>query len=980
MEPAELRFDAANPSIPARKDHPDTATLILREQVKDALRSLAPHNIKYNELVGEGVDPGILQRLYEDIDQSILPAKPRSPAVEVGRVPDAQTNTRQSPRPAQHIPDLSAADSGQARQDIPTTADTTSTLRLVSSVSETNIVASVRKSPKPLTPAAVSTEKASSAPPSESVAIERKDRIAQLLAARTGKTVLPRPAAEKQQQFPAKSLQSASPVEPAKKLPSLRAKPPLPSPNPWIKPKNIAQTELIRQKMEALKRQALTKAQGQDTMKGLSVAPSPGRLEAQPLQSESVQYAAEVESSALGSQIPGLFMASGAYSSDPNDANERTEHVIAQGVDDSISMGSTATSLNQSISADFVNNLVRSPGGERVLPARLPQKRPLASDSFDEPMPPLKRPFGRKESNHKVEIVVSEDESEGEVEDVEMELDEESDEDKQTQQEDVPVVSLRERNIRNLPPLTDLPSAKHKVQSTSAIGTSASTAAQIPGKEKGKEELWKAKHQEIELMRKKIAEMEERRKAKQNATLAISPKVAEKAPPPVIRTSLTRYSQPARSPFDTKAKLSFHTLQSPILAASRPEDLPSTPSTPLFAIKEPLRADDLRQQLLRRKTTREGTPNAAEVELRQAQLKQKRQRLAELRREAERREAEIVEESRLLEAQLQAGLNDEESDGERSFMNGNVESDFGTSDHAAPDFVQNNAERHGAGESYSSTFMAEPAFQAQSSADEAGSPVRSIDDVAFQPSDDYGVAMETSEPAMISLERDIDAVQELRQDALGSKPPNQEVELMIALRQDISPPALAESGRMDVKSSYPLHEEKPVDDAYPGNISNIPDEDGSVSMSDSASEDYEPAEPGQPADEQPENDSEFYEPADVSADAAYLSSPEQEQVAEPIAVDKLPDPGPQQPTSAVVEEQDHPTLIDDAENGMQLTEPDVIDKSQISQSREIESNDYVRFWNLTPLPSNTSSAGFACDLAFHSIRNSEKEFQELSIS
>jgi hypothetical protein len=958
MEAHRNPSNRAKPSLPATKDHLKPATRLLREQAKDAVRSLVPHHIKYNDLVREGVDPYVLRHLYEELDQDLVPPKTASPAFGVQSVTDAQKVASQSPQPIQHL-DPSRRDMSHDRQQGVGTTRPGSNLISVNSASDNQPDSNVPNFSKAPLSATVRSEKAPIAILSSNVAIERKDRIAQLLAAKTGKVIPPRPAPEKQPVVPAESPKPDSAIEAAKKPLFLPEKPPLPSLEPLAKPKNKAQTELIRQKMEALKKEALAKSQAQGLTKVASIPSPPASATPQyttnSRQPEPAESAADFHLNGVASAIPGLFMTNLADISSVSSENRRDEPLQIEKVDEPMRTNSTATSVSQEASTDFESNFGQSPGGH-MLPVRLPQKRPLASDSFDEAGPSSKRPFGQKQSYDKVEIVLSEGESDGEVEDVEMELDEESDEERPTHQDGiVSAVSVRESTIRNLPPLTDFPSPNPTTHSTSVINTPTSTAAQTPGREKDKEELWKAKHQEIELMRKKIAEMEERRKAKQSATHVSSPKAAGNVTTPVIRTSLARPSQPSSPglpkpppPIGGNADFSREVVQSPVLTPFRPEELPSTPSTPLHAIKEPIKAEDLRQKLLRRKATREGTPNAAEIEIRRAQLAEKRAKLAELKREAERREAEIIEESRLLEAQLQAELNGGDVYDERTpYVDDKAEGNSIVSYQAASDVLQQNGDAPIAhGEGLPGLAQASPAPTTEQSPGQAASECSSADhQTVSQPSDESSDMQLTAiAGTLTSLNRNIDTFLELEKASHGSLT-DEPVDVVTVLRhRNLSAAPIPETNKVEVESPPLIEEDQAAyEPPFHAADSNLMDEDGSVSMSDSASEDYEPADPDQMDDDQPENDSEFYEPADVAdpVDALRLSASTQDEVIEPIEVDQGVIRDPSQPTNPAYEELNDSMLNDDAEDGMQLTEP-VIDNPQIiSQTREVENNHMV---------------------------------------
>jgi hypothetical protein len=953
MEVQGNTSDSAKPLLHANVGHMESATLVLREQAKDAVRSLVPHHIKYNELVREGVDPYILRRLYEDLDQDSVSLKSALPAFGVEGLTEAQKAASQSPQSIEELPDPSLQNTNQDQQQGVGTTLASTNLASVKSESDKQPQSSVPDSSKASVSATLHSEKAPIAIPSSNVAIERKDRIAQLLAAKTGKTIPPRPVPEKRTDAPAENPKSHLAIEAAIMPLSLPEKPPLPSLEATTKPKNKAQTELIRQKMEALKKEALAKSQAQDISKVdvpkvASVLPSPASATPQrPVDSpkpEPAESAADFNLNGVVSAIPGLFMTNLQDIRDFSSADRKSEPLQMEKVDEPMSMNSTASSVSQEAITDFESNSVQSPGG-LMLPVRLPQKRPLASDSFDEVGPTSKRPFGQKESYDKIEIVLSEEESDGEVEDVEMELDGESDEEKPTPQDGIlSAVSVRQNTIRNLPSLTDFPSPNPTTHSTSVMNTPTSTAAQTPGREKDKEELWKAKHQEIELMRKKIAEMEERRKAKQIVTHMGSPKAAGNTTTPVIRTSFARPSQPSSPglpkpppPVGVNVDVPRAAAPSPVLTPSRPEELPTTPSTPLHAIKEPIKAEDLRQKLLRRTATREGTPNAAEIEIRRAQLAEKRANLAELKREAERREAEILEESRLLEAQLHAELNGEDIYEEQSpNVDDNAEGNSIASYQAASDVLQPNGDAptaHGEGILAPATEQSSGRATSQcSSADQKTVP---------QSSEENSDIRQLTADALTSLNRTVDTYREFEKRSHTNESAFAPVDVVTALcHRNLSAAPIPEPKKLEVESLPPLVVDGAADQGplFQAVDSDIVDEDGSVSMSDSASEDYEPADPDQIGDDQAENDSEFYEPADVAdpVDAPQLPASTQEEVIEATNVGQTVTQDASPPTKPAYEELKDSMLIDDAEDGMQLSEP-VIDKPQItSQTRQDE--------------------------------------------
>ncbi len=467
---------------------------------------------------------------------------------------------------------------------------------------------------------------------------------------------------------------------------------------------------------------------------------------------------------------------------------------------------------------------------------------------------------------------------------------------------------------------------------------------------------------------KKIAEMEERRKAKQNTTQVNSLKTPGKPAVPVIRTSLARPMRAlspgvAKPPLAADAEVPRDTVESPVLTASRPEELPSTPSTPLYAIKEPVRAEDLRQQLLRRKATREETPNATEIELRQAQLAEKRATLAELKREAERREAEILAESKLLEAQLHAELNREDIYEEpQSNVDSDMEGGSSAMDQAAPDTLLRKHKYE-----QISTVNGTPPANADHTLPQEQLPVEATSrpssphfHIGSRPSTEDNVDKELASTGrtLASLQGDMDALKEVQGASLGIS--TDDTIKMVTVPQQCESPAIrvTETDQSNFESPLPLHEDRSGDDPRMKNVeSNVTDEDGSISMSDSVSEDYEPAEPDHMDDDKPDNDSELYEPADVAEpiDGAQLQVSRPDEVAKPIELDQRVARGLRRSASPVTEQPDNPILADDAEDGMQLTEPDTINKPQImSQSQKGESKPKVRDEISTPPLANIS--------------------------
>lgn len=179
-------------------------------------------------------------------------------------------------------------------------------------------------------------------------------------------------------------------------------------------------------------------------------------------------------------------------------------------------LASTAASPVTSISA-------QSP----VLAQTNQRKRPVAAD-FDTPAStPFKRPFGQSRNDRPLVIDVSEEEQDSDDEDVAMDLESQAD-------QDSPIQPFRrmsdQRSIamHNLPPLTDFPSRKPFTppSNSSAPSTPPVTHSTIKTAI-GHPAVLQRKESEIELLKKKIAEAEARKKARKPASGTRTPRAAE---------------------------------------------------------------------------------------------------------------------------------------------------------------------------------------------------------------------------------------------------------------------------------------------------------------------------------------------------------------------------------------------------------------------------------------------------------------------
>ncbi|RDL41503.1 uncharacterized protein BP5553_01482 [Venustampulla echinocandica] len=184
--------------------------------------------------------------------------------------------------------------------------------------------------------------------------------------------------------------------------------------------------------------------------------------------------------------IPGLFLASTApRAGSPSNAP---------------SMATTTTLINQ-------------------------RKRPVAAD-FD-PLPStisqFKRPFGHSGHDRRLVIDVSDEEADSDDEDVEMDLESQADQDS-PMQPPRKMSDQRAAAIHNLQPLSDFPSRKPFTPppNSSAASTPPTSKAAL-----GRPEVLQRKESQIEQLKKRIAEAEARRKARQTPSGTQTPRAGD---------------------------------------------------------------------------------------------------------------------------------------------------------------------------------------------------------------------------------------------------------------------------------------------------------------------------------------------------------------------------------------------------------------------------------------------------------------------
>lgn len=438
----------------------------LRLQAQGALLGLASQNIRFQELVSEGINPEVLRRLYDEIGLKVPPIVHIDTSQKKQGIADRQPKTSILANSTHH------------------------TLNPENHQKETltnQPEARLEDSEQPQSP----NEKASRSKIQDQASnkpLERKDVIARMLAAKAAKAstdnaeVQP-PTDKLTQELPAQvqsttTSTSSDTTKPHAETPFQK------SAEAKAKEKNKAQTELARQRIEQLKRQGLPKSQlkpQEPTSSPVESGPSNGL---QPPIQSNLQHPLPdrpPEKGTASSRIPGLFMTA----SEPTAVQEQPQKA------------------NEGVVADDAN----------ASALRVHRKRPRASDFEDDEtsIPPRKQSGldSNKAAEHKVIIDISDDDESMYGSD-----------DGQIQGTQLPSNQLSHHTSKQQP-VRDaaLNSDLNRKNSHSHQSTPVTSSAQTPGKVKEEAEL----RSEILAMHRKIAELEKKRKDKQEFSQPQSP-------------------------------------------------------------------------------------------------------------------------------------------------------------------------------------------------------------------------------------------------------------------------------------------------------------------------------------------------------------------------------------------------------------------------------------------------------------------------
>lgn len=496
----------------------------IRVMAQGALLSLAPHNIRFSELVKEDIDPTVLKQLYDDIGIKVTSAVPK---LDVAKVKTTK-------------PIIDKLDSGAIAQE---------KLPIASSASVSNVETKdlpISTSAKPL---------------------ERKDVIARMLAEKAKKKATNVVA---DSTLDATTLRnestSASNIEKATEVPK-------PQLSTQTKEKNKALSELARQRIEQLKKMGLRRQQSN---------PESSNVPSVPVSSISNTPIVKPEMTVpLHHPLPERPPVA---PSSPKPLTPQHLELSPPSEPRDTSSPSIVENRPMSTSTPFKNSL---------------GKRPRASD-FDEPIPEIKK----HSMNDRLVIDISEDESLDEEEDIEM-----------SEASDPAVNTQPLKASDNTPPVTISRNA------SSASGTSQSRASEL--------ESLRQKNLEIQAMRRRIAELEEKN-AKKTKSIPPSATVVGNCSPSPATINIETDENKSQLISDKAQNLE------PPSEKPGPKRLQRSPSVQSLASMDNSDLDRIRQKLLRKRVIESGLPNL------DAELMKFEAKLAEYKREEERLLSEIA--------------------------------------------------------------------------------------------------------------------------------------------------------------------------------------------------------------------------------------------------------------------------------------------------------------------------------------------------
>ena len=549
------------------------------EEAKQALRDLHSQGFDFNRIVNAGLDPDVLQKLYTNIGVTVTASsstlqqevvKPRVVAKDIPTESAPGASTMGIHDQYSRSPERDSIGDGLVKDKVsqpnfegdkingqPSVAGAKNEEKSVQT--QTSLAKSAKSSSvNPL-------GKASGIKTSETKVLDRKDYIARMLAAKAGKSTssAATPMSLKTstitnsgasaQVRPSDSAASITPADVLQKSnESFDTAPEIQKEDSDVEAKRKAQTNLARQKIEALKlresiQQQVRPADSSDAIRhsqqhSAKHAPNiphesfvpPSR----PLPSRQSSYFSPASQKPPFS-IPGLFMTSDApelVTPEPpaNEAFAVSPQRVGYTTFDSSQQGvlSHPPDSAQPPPVDTTSRLPEtSIGSNSTLPttASSNRKRQKASDFIDPPSTRVKRPLGQQEDTSVI-IDISDDEvSNNTSEDESLVTKIVGRRDSLPRSQVIAPDRGQEDTVKSLPPLSDFPPRKKPAVMTPPAAQASRQSGDLKG--------LKSKEMEIEVMNRKIAELEQRIaiKAKQTTSRTHSPGTSSRltsSPPP----------------------------------------------------------------------------------------------------------------------------------------------------------------------------------------------------------------------------------------------------------------------------------------------------------------------------------------------------------------------------------------------------------------------------------------------------------------
>ena len=534
------------------------------EDAKQALRDLQSQGFDFDQLVNAGLNPRILRNLYTKIE--VLPAPSsgllqRKARSEVLDMPTKSTPGAASEDAGNQQPDSLAKssngdfyDNDTAPRSI-TEVKTNNEPTVAAAKSEgksTQNQASLAKSSK--YPSLNSLGKASGVKTGETKIVDRKEYIARMLAAKASKPAVTSTSVSSETRNITDSGAAAQvqlSATPATRLPATVQQAPsqlvsgvVANQNEGtdVEAKRKAQTDLARQKIEALKlresfqptrspiNNVVTRSSQPNLVKDVPNKPAESSIPTpRPLPSRQSSYFSPASQKPPFS-IPGLFMTSDAPEPTRSSqllANESTA-VLSQEIghntyalpQEDLCSHASVRAVNQRSSSpvtsfDLVSTLPATTSTTTTTTTTITsnRKRQKASDFIDPPSTRVKRPLGQQEDTSVIIDIsddVSDDSSAGESLGTEDIVSSRKSLSRKSQ-----VLALdngKEKPVKILLPLTEFPQRTKSVMVTPP-------SVQAPGQGVDLKPL-KLKEMEIEVINRKIAELEQRIAIKARRTMS----------------------------------------------------------------------------------------------------------------------------------------------------------------------------------------------------------------------------------------------------------------------------------------------------------------------------------------------------------------------------------------------------------------------------------------------------------------------------